>query len=74
MKRLMHEGPARQNRTGDLSFVARGVRDSASDAPRNDYASEHSLGLFGGGQFDGRPPMIWIGHDRWMADISQQDG
>ena len=57
----MHEGPARQNRTGDLSFVARGVRDSASDAPRNDNAGEQSLGLLGGSQFDGGPPMIGTG-------------
>ena len=43
----MHEGPARQNRTGNFSFAAGGMRDGASEAPRNDNTRKQCLGLFG---------------------------
>ena len=49
----MHEGPARQNRAGNLPFVSWGIRNGASQTARDDHARKQSLGLLGFGQFDG---------------------
>jgi hypothetical protein len=55
----MHEGPARQDGTRNLPFVAGRVRDGASQTARRYNGSQQRLGFLGFGQLDGGAATIW---------------